>query len=93
MGNSHSNKYRLDFSMFNYKLSGSVDYFDRTTEDLLISVPVQPPVLPVCRFKLRYFNQQRMEATVSYKDKIGDFGYNVSGNFTFVKNQFTNLKE
>jgi outer membrane receptor for ferrienterochelin and colicin len=30
----------LDFSMLNYKLSGSIDYFSRETKDLLISVPV-----------------------------------------------------
>ncbi len=30
----------LDFSMLKYKLTGSIDYFSRTTKDLLISVPV-----------------------------------------------------
>ena len=85
----------LDFSMFNYKLSGSIDYFSRKTDDLLISVPV---ALTTGFYQFADLNSGTLtnkgwEVTVNYKDKIGDFGYNVSGNFTFVKNEFTKLPE
>lgn len=85
----------LDFSMVNYKLSGSVDYFSRTTKDLLISIPV---ALTTGFYQFADLNSgtltnKGVEVTLSYRDKIGDFGYNVSGNFTHVKNQFTKLPE
>ncbi len=83
----------LDFSMFNYKLSGSVDYFSRTTEDLLISVPV---ALSTGFYQFADLNSGTLtnkgfEFTANFRDKIGDFGYNIGGNFTYVKNQFTKL--
>jgi hypothetical protein len=34
-----------------------------------------------------------MELTVNYRDKIGDIGYNIGGNFTYVKNEFTKLPD
>ena len=85
----------VDFSMLNYKLSGSIDYFSRTTEDLLISVPV---ALTTGFYQFSDLNSgtltnKGMEFTVSYRDKIGDFDYNISGNFTYVKNKFTKLPE
>ncbi len=85
----------LDFSILNYKLSGSVDYFSRTTKDLLISVPV---ALTTGFYQFADLNSgtltnKGVEVTLNYRDKIGEFGYNVSGNFTYVKNKFTKLPE
>ena len=85
----------LDFSMLNNKLSGSVDYFSRTTKDLLISIPV---ALTTGFYQFADLNSGTLtnkgfEVTLSYRDRIGDFGYNVSGNFTDVKNEFTKLPE
>jgi len=81
--------------MLNYKLSGSIDYFSRTTEDLLISVPV---ALTTGFYQFADLNSgtltnKGIEFTASYRDKIGDFNYNISGNFTYVKNKFTKLPE
>ena len=85
----------LDFSMLNYKLSGSIDYFSRTTKDLLISVPV---ALTTGFYQFADLNSgtltnKGIEFTANYRDKIGDFGYNIGGNFTYVKNEFTKLPE
>ena len=85
----------VDFSMLNYKLSGSIDYFSRTTEDLLISVPV---ALTTGFYQFADLNSgtltnKGIEFTASYRDKIGDFNYNISGNFTYVKNKFIKLPE
>ncbi len=85
----------LDFTMLNFKLSGSFDYFNRTTKDLLISVPV---ALTTGFFQFSDLNSgsltnKGIEFTANYRDKIGDFGYNISGNFTYVTNEFTKLPE
>jgi TonB-linked SusC/RagA family outer membrane protein len=85
----------LDFAMLNNKLTGSIDYFNRTTKDLLISVPV---ALSTGFYQFADLNSgsltnKGVEFTANYRDKIGDVGYNVSGNFTLVKNEFTKLPE
>lgn len=85
----------LDFTMLNFKLSGSFDYFNRTTKDLLISVPV---ALTTGFFQFSDLNSgsltnKGIEFTANYRDKIGDFGYNIGGNFTYVTNEFTKLPD
>jgi TonB-linked SusC/RagA family outer membrane protein len=85
----------VDFAMLNSKLSGSFDYFNRTTKDLLISVPV---ALTTGFYQFADLNSgtltnKGIEFTANYRDKIGDFGYNIGGNFTLVKNQFTKLPD
>jgi TonB-dependent starch-binding outer membrane protein SusC len=85
----------LDFSILNYKLSGSIDYFSRTTKDLLISVPV---ALTTGFYQFADLNSgtltnKGIEFTANYRDKIGELGYNISANFTNVKNQFTKLPD
>jgi TonB-dependent starch-binding outer membrane protein SusC len=39
----------LDFALFNYKLTGSVDYYNRVTRDLLYNVPVDATSNPADR--------------------------------------------
>jgi TonB-dependent starch-binding outer membrane protein SusC len=85
----------LDFSMLNYKLSGSIDYFSRTTKDLLMSVPV---ALTTGFFQFADLNSgtltnKGIEFTANYRNKIGDVSYNIGGNFTYVKNEFTKLPD
>jgi TonB-dependent starch-binding outer membrane protein SusC len=85
----------IDFTMLKYKLSGSIDYFSRTTKDLLISVPV---ALTTGFYQFADLNSgtltnKGIEFTANYRDKIGDFGYNIGGNFTYVKNEFTKLPD
>jgi len=85
----------LDFTMLKYKLSGSIDYFSRTTKDLLISVPV---ALSTGFYQFADLNSgtltnKGIEFSANYRDKIGDVGYNIGGNFTFVKNEFTKLPD
>ena len=85
----------LDFTMLKSKLYGSFDYFSRTTKDLLLSVPV---ALTTGFFQFSDLNSgtltnKGIELTVNYRDKIGNFGYNIGANFTQVKNEFTKLPD
>jgi TonB-dependent starch-binding outer membrane protein SusC len=83
----------VDFTMLNYKLSGSFDYFSRTTQDLLISVPV---ALTTGFYQFGDVNSgtltnKGIELALNYRDRVGEVGFTVSGNFTLVKNEFTKL--
>lgn len=85
----------VDFSILNYKLSGSMDYFSRTTQDLLMSIPV---ALTTGFYQFADLNSGTLtnkgfEFSANYRDKIGDFSYSIGGNFTYVKNEFTKLPD
>jgi TonB-dependent starch-binding outer membrane protein SusC len=83
----------VDFTMLNYKLSGSLDYFSRTTQDLLISVPVplSSGFYQFSDLNSGTLTNKGIEVAANYRDRIGEVGFTVSGNFTLVKNEFTKL--
>ncbi|WP_100208535.1 SusC/RagA family TonB-linked outer membrane protein [Flavobacterium frigoris] len=85
-----------DFEFFNNRLTGSVDYFQRDTKDLIFPVPAaatQPgPASP--RFKNLPGNliNKGVEVALSYKViEKEDFSWDVSGNASFLKNEMTNF--
>jgi TonB-linked SusC/RagA family outer membrane protein len=85
----------LDFTLLNRKVNGSIDYFSRTTKDLLISVPV---ALTTGFYQFADLNSgtltnKGIEFSANYRDKIGEVNFNISGNFTLVKNEFTKLPD
>lgn len=83
-----------DFGFFNQKLTGSVDYYFKDTEDIL----VLPPYLGVIgEGGNQWVNGASMEnkgweLSMSYNDKTS-FGlkYEVSGNISMNKNKITHL--
>lgn len=71
----------VDFSIFDYKVSGSLDYFNRTTSDLLnsIDVPSPPNLFPTSLVNLGKLETNGWEAQVNFKlfdreDFEWDFG-------------------
>jgi TonB-linked SusC/RagA family outer membrane protein len=85
----------VDFSMLNYRLSGSFDFFDRRSKDLLISVPVALTTgfYQFADLNAGSLNNRGIEFNANFRDKIGEVGYSVGGNFTYVNNEFTKLPE
>ncbi|CCG99430.1 hypothetical protein FAES_1420 [Fibrella aestuarina BUZ 2] len=86
----------LDFSLFNYKLTGSIDYFVKNTKDIL----VQPPYLAVVgdgggRWVNGAALQNRgVEVQLGYQNKIGsEFSYNISANVSTYRNRVVALPE
>ncbi|WP_395066066.1 SusC/RagA family TonB-linked outer membrane protein [Flavobacterium sp.] len=86
----------LDFTVLKNRLSGSVDYFNRDTKDLIFPVPgasVQPGPN-----QNRYVNlegnliNKGLEVGVNYKIiNKGDFTWDFSANASFLKNQMKNF--
>jgi TonB-linked SusC/RagA family outer membrane protein len=85
----------VDFSMLNYRLSGSFDFFDRRSKDLLISVPVALTTgfYQFADLNAGSLNNRGIEFNANFRDKIGEVGYTFGGNFTYVNNEFTKLPE
>ena len=83
----------IDFAFFDRKLSGSVDYYLKTTSDIL----VRPPTLSVTGFGASSWingatmKNRGIEAIVSYTDRAGSLGYTITANAYRNKNEFTSL--
>lgn len=83
----------FDGQFLGNRLSATVEYYNRDTKGLLqganlaASVGNQnQPVLNIASVR-----NSGIELQLGWQDKIGDFGYSVSGNLTTVKNRVTKL--
>ncbi|MBC7888765.1 MAG: TonB-dependent receptor [Ferruginibacter sp.] len=80
----------LEFSMFNDKLSASVDYFDNERSDILttrgtVSAVFGQTLPPV---NLGIVNNRGYEIELNYAGKIGkDFSYRLKGTYSVAKNK------
>lgn len=74
------------------RLALAVDYYDKTTENLLVSTT--PPAITGSSSVYRNLGQVKnkgVEIELSWKDTIGDFSYSISGNLATLTNKVTDL--
>lgn len=84
----------LDFSLFNDRLSGSMDYYTRTTSDLLfnVTVPVPPNLVSRTWLNIGEMQNKGFEFAMDYNViKSGDFSWNTGGNFSTYSVMLTSL--
>ena len=84
----------LDARFLNNRLSVTVDYFDKRTKDLLVSIT--PPVEfghSSTTINGGTVLNSGLELEVSWKDQIGDFSYGISANVSSLKNKVLDLPE
>lgn len=83
----------LDFAMWDYKLSGSVEYFNRNTEDLLFNFATIQPA-PATRYWINLpGNVINSGVELSLNSELinrSDFRFDVGANLTFLKNTLEN---
>lgn len=84
----------VDFAFFDNRLSGEVDYYDRTTDNVVFYVPIATgggtAELLSNNGKVR---NSGVELTLGWSDFINeDFRYNVGINFTTVSNKVVELQ-
>ena len=83
----------VDFATMQNKLEMSLDYFHKNTYDILFAVPL-PPSLGLngnAIVNAASCINKGIEVSATWKDKVGDFSYQIQGNFTYVKNEVTSL--
>ena len=87
-----STNFGLDLSLFNGKWNVVADYFIRKTDDLLLSqsIPRISGFSTMTR-NVGGIENKGLELTLTYRDKKGDFSYEVSAVASFIKNKITNL--
>lgn len=74
----------IDFSMFNTRLTGSLDYYNRKTTDALIAlnVPVPPNLYPTSILNAGELQNRGIEASIAFDAmRKRDFSWNIRVNF------------
>ena len=84
----------VDFGFFNNRLTGTFDYFHKRTKDILIDLPA--PIVhgtaSIPKQNSATVTNKGIEFTLGWQDKVGDFSYGITGNFTYVKNMVDKYK-
>ncbi|MEN2401799.1 TonB-dependent receptor [Flavobacterium sp. MC2016-06] len=85
----------LDFSLFNNRLSGTVDYFNKVSDNILLEVAPVDPIQPTSKYWTNIPNMQiknnGIEVALDYSsDKAKDFSYSIGGNVSFTDNKVVN---
>jgi len=85
----------LDFGLFNNKLTGSLDYFNKVSNNILLEVIPADPIQPASTYWTNVKDMQitngGLEFELEYKVKnTGTFNYSIGGNITMIKNKVSN---
>ena len=85
----------LDFSLLNNRLSGTVDYFNKVSENILLEVAPVDPIQPTSKYWTNIPNMEiknnGIEVALDYSsDKSKDFSYSIGGNMSFTNNKVEN---
>jgi len=85
----------IDFALLDYRLTGSIDFFSTTTNDLIIpfDVPVPPNLFGTTQINIGELQNQGLELVLSYQAiNNPNFTWNTSANFTYyLKNELVTL--
>ena len=85
----------IEGSLLRGKIDFTIDYFQKTSEDILANLPVNPSSgtnvsIP---FNSASVENNGIELSVTYKNTINDLNYAVTGNFGSINNEVTGLGE
>jgi len=85
----------LDFGLFNNQLTGSLDYFNKISNNILLEVIPADPIQPASTYWTNVKDMQitngGVEFELEYKVKnTGTFNYSIGGNITMIKNKVSN---
>jgi TonB-dependent starch-binding outer membrane protein SusC len=85
----------LDFGLFNNRLTGTIDYFNKISENILLEVAPVDPIQPTDKYWTNIPNMQiknnGLEIALYYNSDITkDFSYNIGGNISLTQNKVVN---
>jgi iron complex outermembrane receptor protein len=84
----------LDFGFLDGALSGTVDYFHKVSDNILLEVvppdPIQPSTTYWTNVKDMNIVNKGLELALNYQYSRGDFSYGAGGNITFIDNEVRN---
>jgi len=82
----------LDIGLFNNKISGSLDIYDKLTSDILYNVTASSVLgMTPSVQNAGVVSNKGIDLNLQHRNQIGDFSYNISANFSYVKNEVREL--
>ncbi|MEO7976471.1 TonB-dependent receptor [Flavobacterium sp.] len=84
----------LDFGLFDEKFTGSFEYFNNKSSDVLYNVPIPASVGAIGGVQTQNIadiNVKGYEVTLGYNDRKGDFTWSATANFGVTKNEVVHL--
>jgi len=85
----------LDFGLFNGRLNGAIDVFNKNTNNILLNVIPQDPIVPAgdvwTNVKEMNINNKGLEIDLEYRvNNEKGLRYSIGGNLTLLTNKVTN---
>ncbi len=83
----------LDFTLLDGKLYGTLEYYKKNTNDILLSYPVAPEVGVSSNpsQNIAQVSNNGIETSLMWRDQIGDFRYSIGGNVAYNQNEILDL--
>ncbi|MDI1324887.1 MAG: TonB-dependent receptor [Algoriphagus sp.] len=82
----------IDFAFFDYRITGTLDYFNKVSSNILLEVVPADPIQPTSTYwdnieDMKIYNSG-VELALNYSGKPKNaFSYEIGGNVTFIKNE------
>lgn len=82
----------LDFALLDYRLTGTLDYFNKVSDNILLEISPADPIQPTATFWTNVPNMEirnsGIELALDYNsDPTRDFRWNVGGNISLINNE------
>lgn len=84
--------YGLDFGLYRNRLQGSLEYYDKKTQEMLINIPLSNVTgFSSAPSNLGEVSNKGVELNIEWKESIGRFFYSFGGNIAYNKNELVYL--
>jgi len=85
----------LDFGLFDYRITGTVDYFNKVSENILLEVVPADPIQPTATFWTNVPDMEIQNSGIEFaleynSNPQNEFKYNIGGNITYIENEVVN---
>lgn len=90
----YSTDFGIDLGLFQNKLSLTVDYYNKKTEDMLVNVPISYATGYIDNFPVLNsgsIQNRGLDFLGAYRNTSGKFSYAASANFSVLKNEVLSL--
>jgi len=89
-----SSNLAIDMAVLKGKLSMTVDVFDKNTTGVLYTVATSAVLgVGTSPVNVGSVNNRGFELSLNYREKVGQFNFNIAPNFSYIKNKITSLAD
>ncbi|OLY91901.1 TonB-linked outer membrane protein, SusC/RagA family [Cnuella takakiae] len=84
----------VDLGLLRNRITLSAEYFNRKTDNLILSVPLPPSmgfITSTVSQNIGAMENNGVELQLGYNDREGDFKWNANANFSAIKNRVTRM--